>query len=101
MQVSKVKVAVRARRVSEAHREVVGERAVVPDWPRIVLSSLSVVAVVVLSATRVVSVDVGALCCAILLILTKCITVEDAYSSVDGAQWCLATYSTIAPSIPL
>lgn len=86
-QTSKVKISVRARRVSEAHRDVIGKNAIQPDWARIVFSGLSVIAVVVLSATKLVSVDVGALVCAIFLVLTDCISVEDAYSSVDGAMF--------------
>lgn len=40
--------------------------------------------IVVRQATNVVSVDVGALCTCLILIWSKCISVEEAYSSVDG-----------------
>ena len=43
------------------------------DAPRAVLSVSALVAVVALAATEVLSIDVGALCCALLLISTGCI----------------------------
>jgi hypothetical protein len=52
-----------------------------PDKPRMAVAGAALVAVVALAATKVVSVDVGALCAVCLLIWTKCISVEEAYAS--------------------
>ena len=43
------------------------------DYPRMILSGVTVLAVIVLAATRLVAIDVGALCACIVLIGARAI----------------------------
>ena len=54
------------------------------DPPRVAIAVSSVIAVVVLAATDVLAIDVGALTCAVVLLGSGCVSVQDAYSCVDG-----------------
>jgi di/tricarboxylate transporter len=54
------------------------------EWMRFWLTVGSVVTVVVLSATDVLNIDVGALCCCVLLVGAGCIDVQSAIQSVNG-----------------
>ena len=77
--VSQVKAG-KARRLSQAHREANPEI----DYGRMALCGAVVLAIIILAATDLVSIDVGALSAVIILIGSDCVTVEEAYDSVDG-----------------
>ena len=69
------------RRLSELKNELPGKKE---DIPRMVLAGITVLAVIILAATNVVSIDVGALCASVVLIATGCISAEEGYASING-----------------
>ena len=72
----------RSRRLSEAQQKVLPRQK--EDIPRMILAGVTVLAVILLAATDLVSIDVGALCASVLFIVTGCIGAADAYASIDG-----------------
>jgi di/tricarboxylate transporter len=72
----------RSRRLSELKNELPGKKK--EDIPRMVFAGAIVLAVIVLAATNIVSIDVGALCASVILIATGCIGAEEAYASING-----------------
>ena len=63
------------------------------DYPRMILSGVTVLAVIVLAATRLVAIDVGALCACIVLIGARAIASVFVLFCVVCAACCVLTSS--------